>query len=327
MQKVWAITSHLIYFQVYYHYYNFFYCLYIYIKLIAFFFSFFFYLFSLTIFFFHHLSKNPRPPWGPRRCENTTKQRIEQRPSEDAVYLEYSSNWWYIYIKTTDCTEKNLTNESAICIYLIMQTWCVWKMADLVWGPVQWETLSGGSRGWDPLWTARSCRAFHPGWLGPNRPPGNWGTHTCTHTDTRRHTHTQKKKMDNEIKEWRQRVHWTTNLKRQHINGNYTIICIIAPLIIGCCGYKTERWEVEGKTQQKVHACLAFFPTYSLMAILSECRDDTDDMLWDICKEKDDGDVSRSPEGHWRRPRRLPASVTRPVQVFRRDQLWWATLA
>lgn len=27
--------------------------------------------------------------------------------------------------------------------------------------------------------------------------------------------------------------------------------------------------------------------TYSLMAILSECRDDTDDMLWDIYKEKD----------------------------------------
>lgn len=62
----------------------------------------------------------------------------------------------------------------------------LWQMSDLVWGPVQWETLSGGSRGWDPLWTARSCHAFHPGWLGPNRLPGNWGTKKKTRW-TRRH--------------------------------------------------------------------------------------------------------------------------------------------
>lgn len=173
-------------------------------------------------------------------------------------------------------------------------------MSDLVWGPVQWETLSGGSTGWDPLWTARSCHAFHPGWLGPNRLPGNWGTKKK-----------KERKMDTEIKEWWHWTPWRANPKRQHINGNYTVICIITPLVI-----VVRVSAINQNTAESTFACYFFF-TYSLMAILSECRDDTDDMLWDICKEKDHSDASR----YQRRQCWLMTSIICLSLEFRRNEL------
>lgn len=50
------------------------------------------------------------------------------------------------------------------------------------------------------------------------------------------------------------------------------------------------------------------------MAILSECRDDTDDMLWDICKENNGDNVSCSLQGHWRWQRRQ-RRLTQPSLV------------
>lgn len=136
------------------------------------------------------------------------------------------------------------TNQLFVCI----SHGRVWKTPDLVWGPAPWATPSGGSRGWDPLWTGRSCRAFHPGWWGPNRPPGNWGAQT----------HTKKKKIDNEIKEWRLRVPWTANPKGPHINGNCTVICIIAPLISRTLENKAERWENTAQSAEHASLCVCF---------------------------------------------------------------------
>lgn len=69
------------------------------------------------------------------------------------------------------------------------------------------------------------------------------------------------------------------NNNKKYMNRNYSITCIITLYVMAD--------RILARNKKKPMCYFFFSPTYSLMAILSECRDDTDDMLWDIYKEKD----------------------------------------
>lgn len=63
-------------------------------------------------------------------------------------------------------------------------------------------------------------------------------------------------------------------------------MCVITQRVMAVRSFFETRQKKKENDGMRT-PCVGLGFTYSLMAILSECRDDTDDMLWDIYKEKD----------------------------------------
>lgn len=131
------------------------------------------YLFGLTVFLLHHLPEDPRPPRRSQRCTTTQDNLTQTRDREQQINTRGTSSY--------EANQRLLLLPSLAKVTLSVCKSNPQKQPSdgvephLVWGRARWETLSGGSRGWVRLWTARSCRVSRPGWWEPNRRLGNWG--------------------------------------------------------------------------------------------------------------------------------------------------------
>lgn len=73
--------------------------------------------------------------------------------------------------------------------WLFLEPTAVLLLLSLVWGPVQWGTLSAGNKGWDQQWREHNYRASRPGLWEPSRPPENLEWRFSPNAVTRRTTY------------------------------------------------------------------------------------------------------------------------------------------